>query len=241
MRAFSLALILANLFFFGWSRLVGSESAAGVAVIGAGPRLLLGNEIALPTTTTTTPIEAVSPADAPASAEPSRPAAVAASTCRSVGPFAELTEAARASMVLRDLGLEPRQRIAQGEFWVGYWVNIPNLGERENAERALATVESQGIPDAYILSTAATSNAISVGVFSEYSNAQARVEELRELGFQPQILDRKRTESLYWIDVDLSTPEQSIDEALMQTDPGKIKRIENRACPTNPPPADATG
>jgi hypothetical protein len=54
---------------------------------------------------------------------------------------------------------------------------------------------------------------------------------VRALGLTPRIDDRKRAGSVYWVDVDLQEPGQVIDSSIFQTDPGKITRLEMRACP----------
>ena len=74
-------------------------------------------------------------------------------------------------------------------------------------------------------------NMLSLGVFSDYQRAQRRLDEVRALGLIPRIDDRKRAGSVYWIDVDLQEPGQVIDSSIFQTDPGKITRLEMRACP----------
>ena len=72
---------------------------------------------------------------------------------------------------------------------------------------------------------------MSLGVFSDYQRAQRRFDEVRAIGLTPRIDDRKRAGSVYWIDVDLQEPGQLIDTSLFQNDPGKITRLEMRACP----------
>jgi hypothetical protein len=74
-------------------------------------------------------------------------------------------------------------------------------------------------------------NVLSLGVFSDFQRAQRRLEEARRLGLQPQIDDRKRAGTVYWIDADLNRPGQAIDTSIFQTDPRKIMRLELKACP----------
>jgi hypothetical protein len=76
-----------------------------------------------------------------------------------------------------------------------------------------------------------SSNVLSLGVFSDYQRAQRRADEIRALGLEPRIDDRKRAGSVYWIDADLPEPGRGIDTAMFQTDPRKITRLELRPCP----------
>jgi hypothetical protein len=152
-------------------------------------------------------------------------------SCTSVGPFADLPQAAQAQASLRAAGFQPRQRMEQGEIWAGYWVSVQGLATREAAEAALKTLSANGIADVYLMPGSEPANMLSLGVFSDYQRAQRRLDEVRALGLIPRIDDRKRAGSVYWIDVDLQEPGQVIDSSIFQTDPRKITRLEMRACP----------
>jgi hypothetical protein len=73
---------------------------------------------------------------------------------------------------------------------------------------------------------------VSLGVFSEISGVSRRRDEVRALGFEPQVVDRTRRATVYWVDVQL-TPEQSLDFDSLQT-PGRIIRLEQRSCEPGP-------
>ena len=153
--------------------------------------------------------------------------------CTTIGPFADLPQASQAQAALRSAGFHPRQRLEEGELWVGYWVSIQGFADRKAAEKALQTLTANAVTDVYIMpgSDTPTSNALSLGVFSDYQRARRRVDEIRVLGLEPRIEDRRRSGTVYWLDVDLSEPGQRIDSSIFQTDPGKITRLEMAACP----------
>ena len=152
-------------------------------------------------------------------------------SCTSVGPFPDLPQASQAQAALRTAGFQPRQRMEQGEIWAGYWVSVQGLATRDAAEAALRTLSSNGIGDVYVMPGSDPPNVLSLGVFSDYQRAQRRVDEVRAIGLTPRIDDRKRAGSVYWIDVDLQEPGQVIDSSIFRSDPGKITRLEMRACP----------
>jgi len=154
-------------------------------------------------------------------------------SCTSIGPFADLPQAAQAQAALQSAGFEPRQRVEQGEIWVGHWVSVQGLASREAAEDALETLAANGVTDVYLMpgTEAEPAHVLSLGVFSDYQRAQRRANAVRALGLEPRIDDRKRPGSVYWIDVDLVEPGQFVDSSIFQTDPGKITRLEIRACP----------
>jgi hypothetical protein len=233
MRTLSLLLLLANALFMVWSQLIDVHihplERAPTARANPPLRIVLAREVRK------APAEVQSERSAPATKPPpvGTKDAVGGDSfgCTSVGPFANLSEASQAQAALSAVGFSPRQRLEQGELWVGYWVSVQNLPNRDAAEEALQRLSNAGVTDIYLMPGSEPANVLSLGVFTDFQRAQRRVEEARALGLQPQIDDRKRAGSVYWIDADLKRPGQAIDTSLFQTDPRKILRLELRACP----------
>jgi hypothetical protein len=242
MRTLSLLLILVNALFFIWAQLIDVNAGdldAPIAKTAPTPRIVLVKEAGSGSNDDVEPtiVDSVQPPrvdplgarrneTAVASAAPS-----SGSGCTTVGPFADLANAAQAQAALTTAGFQPRQRVQEGELWVGYWVSVQNLPTRDAADEAVRALSDRGITDVYIMPGADPANVVSLGVFSDYQRAQRRANEIRMLGFEPQIDDRKRTGSAYWIDIDLAAPDQKVDMAMFQTAPGKINRLEIRECP----------
>jgi hypothetical protein len=155
-----------------------------------------------------------------------------ATRCTSVGPFRELSQTATAAATLRNAGYQPVQRVVEGEVWSGYWVYIPALPTEQQATEALAKVRDgvreARIPDAYVIRNSDSGNLVSLGVFSEISGVSRLRDEVRALGFEPQVVDRTRRATVYWIDIALAA-DQTLDFDALQP-PGRIIRLEQRDC-----------
>jgi len=239
MRILCLLLILANVLYFTWSQMIDvnvpSLERKGAKPVEPPARIVLAREMieANPEERSVGDIRDVQPpAVEPLRAQSSVQAAqLDTLSCTSIGPFADLPQASQAQAALRGAGFAPRQRMEQGEIWAGYWVSVQGLATRDAAEAALKTLAANGIADVYVMPGSDPPNVLSLGVFSDYQRAQRRVDEVRAIGLTPRIDDRKRAGSVYWIDVDLQEPGQLIDSSLLQPDPGKITRLEMRACP----------
>ncbi|HEY6640913.1 hypothetical protein [Povalibacter sp.] len=237
MRTFCLVMILANALFLSWSQLidvhVSDLERKPIANVAPPPRIVLAQEVTSPPEPAV--INRVQPprvAPLGSSTPPSERTAVADRlACTSVGPFQDLADAAHAQAALQGVGFESRQRLEQGELWVGYWVSVQNFESRAAAESALKSLLDSGVTDVYLMPGSEPTSVLSLGVFSDYQRAQRRAEEIRVLGLEPRIDDRKRAGAVYWIDADLQEPGQAIDTSIFQTDPGKITRLELRACP----------
>jgi hypothetical protein len=243
MRTLCLLLILANVLYFTWSQMIDVHGSSldrkGAKPVEPPARIVLAREMleANPDERSVGQIRdvqppAVEPLDTQTPPGNANEAAhLDTLSCMSIGPFADLPQASQAQAALRSAGFQPRQRMEQGEIWAGYWVSIQDLPTREAAEAALKTLTSNGIADVYVMPGSDPPNVLSLGVFSDYQRAQRRVDEVRAIGLTPRIDDRKRAGSVYWIDVDLMEPGQIVDSSIFQTDPGKITRLEMRACP----------
>jgi hypothetical protein len=151
--------------------------------------------------------------------------------CISVGPFRDVSEAAHAATTLRGGGYDPRQRVADGEVWVGVWVYLPLPPSRAAGDQTLAKLKAGGIDDALEMPGPNEGSVISLGLYSESKRAQARVAQAQALGFNPGIADRKRTGNVYWIDIDLKPTDSLLNPADLQSDAGRIVRLEVKGCP----------
>ena len=243
MRTLCLLLILANVLYFTWSQMIDVQ-VSGLDRKGSQPveppmRIVLAKEM-LEANAEEPSVEQIRDVQPPAVEPLARETAPAPSvavaqgeelSCMSIGPFADLLQAAQAQAALRAADFQPRQRVEQGELWAGYWVSVQGLATREEAESALKMLTGSGISDVYVMPGSDPPNVLSLGVFSDYQRAQRRVGEVRALGLTARIDDRKRAGSVYWVDVDLQEPGQVLDSSILQSDPRKITRLEMRACP----------
>jgi hypothetical protein len=212
MRALLLLLLFANIAFFAWSRWIAAPVAPAVTPSPSATPLVLAREAP----------PAVEPAVAAAEEGPAR--------CVSIGPFLDLTEAARASTRLRELGFGPRQRVSEGPVWSGWWVALERLDGREAAEEVVERLRRFGVTDAYIMPGAEAGVTVSLGLFSEQPRALRRLDEVKALGYEPVVSERQRTGTVYWIDADLPVPGELPDPALFEGEQGRITRLEMRPC-----------
>ena len=249
MRAFCLLLVLVNALYFIWSQVidvrVSSLDRAPTRVAAPPPRIVLAREVQQtppePEPEVQEPVPEirdvvpprVEPLESAGTVQPRAPSATNedALSCTSVGPFADLGQASQAQATLRSMGYEPRQRVEQGELWTGYWVSVRDFPTRDSAEAALRTLTQNGITDVYLMPGSDPENVLSLGVFSDYQRAQRRADQVRSLGLTPQISDRKRAGSVFWLDVDLKEPGQTIDTSVFQVGQSRILRLELRGCP----------
>jgi hypothetical protein len=261
MRNLFLVLVLANLAFAAWHVWYAPVTPVLHEPAAASKRLTLVSEVpadlrsagsiseselpavpGAPAATAAAP-EAAAPetAASPPPPDPQQPtvaaappvaAGAAAGRCTSIGPFRDLSQAATAASTLRTAGFEPQQRVAEGEIWIGYWVYIQAIPTVAAANEILANVRASGITDSYVIPNSDSGNLVSLGVFTEISGVSRRRDQVRALGYEPQVVDRTRRATVYWVDVTLRDG-QDIDFEALQP-PGRIMRLEQRPCATAP-------
>ncbi len=230
LKSMVLCLALANVGYFLWERGIGKSSE--VAPPPSASTLKLASETGAP------------PADpAAANAEPPfEEGANGGNTalltnvkrCISVGPFRDVSEAARAASTLRSGGYDPRQRVAEGEVWAGVWVYLPLPASKSAADQILEKLKAGGIDDALQMPGPNDASVISLGLFSEAKRAQARVAQAQALQINPAIADRKRNGNVYWIDIDLKPTDGLLNPSDLQGgEAGRIVRLEVKACPVS--------
>jgi hypothetical protein len=213
MRLLLALLVLANIAWYAWHHWVRLPREAPIAAATEGPRLVLARE---------------APAPVPG------PVAEVTGNCLSLGPFSDLTDAARASTLLREKELRPRQRAGEGVVWHGYWVSIGGIADRAAADTIIDRLRRFGVRDAYAMPGDGRQVTISLGLYSDREHALRRMDDVKALGFEPSLAERERNGTVYWIDVDVEPPAELPDAASLNGDGGRILRLEVKPCGTRP-------
>jgi hypothetical protein len=251
LKSIVLCLVLANLGYFLWARgIAKTEDAPTASMSAATLRLASESAEASRTAGAGSATDAAAGSTAPGNGgiagssggtEASRADSVEGAKaglltnvkrCITVGPFRDVSEAARAATTLRGGGYDPRQRVADGEVWAGVWVYLPLPSSRTAGDQMLAKLKAGGFDDALEMPGPNDSSVISLGLYSEPKRAQARVAQAQALGFNPGIADRKRTGNVYWIDIDLKSTDSLLNPADLQGEAGHIVRLEVKSCPS---------
>jgi hypothetical protein len=230
MRAPIIMLVLANLAFAAWAMLIDRPVDPPAARdIGRLPKLVLVSDLV--------PAESV----AANSTKDAAAAAVAAPTttvahCVTVGPFNDLSSGAAASSLLQSRGFTPRQRAEPGQDLVAYWVYLDNVASDAAATRLLQKLHSSGLADARVMPIAADTEArrISVGLFNEQAGADRRARQVKGMGLAPAITEQRTPQASYWVDINLSSPGQSVSTEGLLPAAADGAHLEIRDCPAPP-------
>ncbi len=216
-RTLFFVLLAANLGLFAWAMLTPVAPPMANSPPPDVPRLRLASE--------------VTPALTASSGAPGAAAATltAGTACRSIGPFATAEESSRAAGAFKEGGYEALQRTEESRVTEGFWVSLPAQRNTAAETRVLARLSRAGITDASVMAET-DARRISVGLFQERERADRRAAELRRLGYVPDVTERLRIGTSWWIDLLLRTPQELAEaEAFNRDGSGQL---ELKPCPT---------
>lgn len=219
MRLLFLALVLANVAFFAWSRHYAPDKTAA----DAHP---LARQLEPEKLKIVSPREMRPPPPAP------KPAAAAAPlvACLEWGSFT-VTDYPRAEKALEPLALGSRLAQRRTEEVAGWWVHMPPQGSRQAALRKSGELKALGVQDYFIVAEDGEWRwALSLGIYRTEEAAQARLAALRAQGVRSAVVaPRETVVPKVWLQV------KGVDAALearLKEVARQVEGSELRACPS---------
>jgi SPOR domain len=217
-----IALLFINLVYFAWAHWVDEPKAPAVnETLARLPRLKLLSELPpeqRPATNTRTVLN-----ETPA--------------CMSVGPFGDITNAAKAAGILTAKGFAPQQRAEEAGTSAGYWVYVGGLKDDVEADRVRVSLERSGIKDALVMPPGGEAGRrVSLGLFSDRAHADQRATAAKRLGFKAEVAEHKLPQVVYWIDLAPRPGMTTVPIADLFAE-GVGSRIAVQSCPAPPPPS----
>lgn len=125
----------------------------------------------------------------------------AAPACLSLGPFETPARLRAAMAALAPVAARIQFREVQAEALRGYRVYLPAAASREQALASVRALAARGIRDYYVVTAGEQENTVSLGLFRDLANAEARRDEVAALGFEPRLEPRTERDATWWIDL----------------------------------------
>lgn len=120
--------------------------------------------------------------------------------CYSIGPFAAQETARQAAEALTGVDPDVEVREARQRRPTSYWVYLTGFDGPGQAREAVEELKAGGVRDYYIETVGEYRKTISLGLYTYRSRAAKRADNIRKLGFDPQIRPNLRNVIEYWID-----------------------------------------
>ncbi len=120
--------------------------------------------------------------------------------CYSVGAFNSKSETTLILDALKNDVIKIRTRKVISTQEAGYWVFIPAMKSREEALNVGRRLSQLDIKDYYVVTGGENENTLSLGLYRESRNADARLQELLSKGFNAQKQIRVEQWPEFWLD-----------------------------------------
>lgn len=117
--------------------------------------------------------------------------------CLRVGPIAAEQRAVVAAW-FRAQGQTPRPLDLEEQAHAHYQVFLPGAGSREATAALMDRLRSQGVTDVGYIGSGDLAGAISLGIFRQQDSVERRRAQLRDIGFEPQVVQRFRAQPRTW-------------------------------------------
>ncbi|MDQ2070555.1 hypothetical protein [Natronospira bacteriovora] len=217
LRVIFLLLLAVNLFFLAWQAWLLPETEPETVLVT--PPADRGLQLAELETVTEreSPVESDS---VPEVVAPSRPSAFDPAGCLALGPFGERGDLEDHALSLDITAPHVHER-ALTEI-AAWWVILPPEAVDDPAAMA-RRLEEAGAGDYFVITSGDAVGGVSLGLFSAPERATQRQQQIAGLGFDPQIRERERESTTYWLLVPLGlTMDLPVDGEL---------RLEPSLCP----------
>jgi len=122
--------------------------------------------------------------------------------CIRVGPFADESESAGLRSELQSQYERVRIRESTSVVDLGYWVNIPPLPTRAEAQTLVEKLNAANVKEFYVVPRGLSANAIALGVFKSPTRAENRRKKIRKLDLGVDVIVelQTQTELNYWLE-----------------------------------------
>jgi hypothetical protein len=121
-------------------------------------------------------------------------------------------------------------RSARGQIFVGHWVQIRNVKDRDEGNAMLAKLQEGGLGDAYLVPTDDEGLKISLGLFGDISGAEKIELQATSLGLNAEIAPRMNEGSVYFVDIALP-PGRGASAIIEQYGEDKVMLRDAATCP----------
>lgn len=225
MRNLLLLLLLANILYYMWGRFVDGPDETGVVVVSEselGPPLNVSSMVVAEAATSVGAVLG--------SGKPSDLAALVGRSCVTIGPFKSNTDADGALAEYENDGMRASVRTTQGQVFVGHWVQIRNIPDRDAGNAMLDKLKAGGLGDAYLVPTEEEGLKISLGLFGEMSRAERIELQAKSLDLQADITPRMRDATVFYVDIGLP-PGKGAGAMIEKYGEEKVMLRDQATCP----------
>ncbi len=118
--------------------------------------------------------------------------------CMVLGPLADEVEVTSLQEMLDGAGIKAKSSSREVEGGADFWVYLPPLASAREAARVLEELQKKDI-DSFIFPAGEFENGISLGIFSDRTEALRHRDVISDRGYEARIHEVKRKVTAYWL------------------------------------------
>jgi len=139
--------------------------------------------------------------------------------CYTVGVFNSKSEISPTLDILKEDVIKIRTRKVISSQEAGYWVFIPTKQSREEALNISRELTKLGIKDHYVVTGGENENTLSLGLYRDKQNADARLQEVLSRGFKAEKQVRIEQWPEFWLDYAIASDKKESLPNIHETNP----------------------
>lgn len=120
--------------------------------------------------------------------------------CERIGEFETEAEANSFRARLAKYSTQVDVRAVEQMRLRGYWVYLPQTGDREEALARARQLSAANVRDYYVVTEGENQNTISLGMFRDLENAEKRIAQVAKLGFAARRIERGDRIERFWVE-----------------------------------------
>lgn len=198
MKNLLLLLLLANILYFVWGMFDDGSTEPGISVLDEAE---LGPPLSVSTSHNSE--AAASIGAVLGSGEPSALRALVGRSCATIGPFRERGDAVTAQTQYAGEGMRVKLRSAVGQIFIGHWVFIEDISDRETGKNMIDKLHAGGLTDAYLAPADDGGRLISLGLFGSIEGAEKVELQAKSLDLPATMTARTQEGSVFFVDIGL--------------------------------------
>ncbi len=198
MKNLLLLLLLANILYWLWGTFGPETQPSGIVIVeesDLGPPLTVSRQAADETIASVGAVLG--------SGEPSALEAVVGRSCATIGPFRASGDAEAAQAEYSGEGMRAAMRSTMGQIFIGHWVYIEGIPDRETGNQMIEKLHAGGLADAYLAPADDGGRLISLGLFGSLDGAERVELQAKSLDLPATITARTQDGMVYFVDIGL--------------------------------------
>lgn len=214
MRWLFLFVLMLNLAYVGWELNQPARVTGAAEVKRDAPKIVMLNEIGQDTVAVTSIVDSTQ-----------EEKNLETSGCYTLGPFRNLEKLRSVTRDIKNHVVDASYRSHDEKEQSMFWVYLKPSKDYSTAKELGENLKEKKVRDYYIIKEGPKGNGVSLGHFREKNRAYAHAEDIKSMGFKPEVEAIFKDYTIYWLDYELAESKSTPGNMLEKHLTGKINHL----------------